>query len=123
MSSRRSDASTPQPMVAAARRGPSRRKPGPTDVAGKRMTPPKTGVKVRMYRTGLGDCFLLAFPKARPAAGRDAVYVLVDCGVFMGTPGSKEKMRAVAADIRDATGGRLDVLVITHEHWDHVSAF
>ena len=32
-------------------------------------------------------------------------------------------MRAVAADVVGATGGRLDVLVLSHEHWDHLSGF
>ena len=28
-----------------------------------------------------------------------------------------------SADIEAETGGRIDVLVVTHEHWDHVSGF
>ena len=73
-----------------------------------------------MYRTGgLGDCFLLAFGRAAGAAS----YVLIDCGVFLGTANSKERMQEVAEDIRQATGGKLDVIVATHEHWDHLSGF
>jgi hypothetical protein len=90
------------------------------------MTPPTQGVKVRMYRTGLGDCFLLAFPRSSAAdASRDAFYLLVDCGVYKGTPEPKNAtwIDKIVTDIRDATGGRLDLLVVTHEHWDHVSAF
>ncbi len=93
---------------------------------GGRMTPPIRGVKVRMYRTGLGDCFLLAFPRSRAAdASRDAFYLLVDCGVYKGTPEpyNATLIGKIVQNIRDATGGRLDLLVITHEHWDHVSAF
>src|SRR5690242_3836618 len=54
-----------------------------------RMEPPRTGVTVRMYRTGLGDCFLLAFPRGTPVPQRprEAFYMLVDCGVFFRTPG------------------------------------
>lgn len=91
--------------------------------AGKRMTAPQAGVKVRMYRTGLGDCFLLAFPKNGDP--EDPLYLMIDCGVYAGTPepGNRTRIRQIVEDIRDATGGRLDVLVITHEHWDHVSAF
>lgn len=90
------------------------------------MTPPARGVKVRMYRTGLGDCFLLAFPRSNPADGaRDAFYLLIDCGVYKGTPepDNATRIRQIVQNIRDATGGKLDLLVITHEHWDHVSAF
>jgi glyoxylase-like metal-dependent hydrolase (beta-lactamase superfamily II) len=87
----------------------------------KRMTAPKEGVKVRMYRTGLGDCFLLAFPKGT----EDSFYLMIDCGVYFRTPepGNATRIRRIVEDIRDATGGRLDVLAITHEHWDHVSGF
>ena len=49
--------------------------------------------------------------------------MLIDFGVLIGTEGAKEKMRNVARQIVEATGGRLDVLVATHEHWDHVSGF
>lgn len=96
--------------------------PGPKD----RMTPPAKGVKVRMYRTGLGDCFLLAFPKApTPADPHDVFYLLVDCGVYFRTPEPNNATRilTIVKHIAAATGGVLDLLVITHEHWDHVSAF
>jgi len=100
----------------------SKKDPG---VPGTLMKPPRKGVKVRMYRTGLGDCFLLAFP--RQAKGKDprakVFYMLIDCGVYYSTEGGGERMKMIVKDIRDSTGGCLDLLVITHEHWDHVSAF
>jgi hypothetical protein len=83
------------------------------------MTAPASGVTVRMYRQGLGDCFLLAFP----AAGERPFFMLIDCGVLLGTPQGGEKVRRVAEHILAATGGRVDVLVATHEHWDHLSGF
>jgi hypothetical protein len=85
-----------------------------------RMDPPSSGVKVRMYRVGgLGDCFLLAFR----TRSRRARYMLIDCGVFLGTKDGSKQLQAVARDIQAATGGRLHVLVATHEHWDHLSGF
>lgn len=84
------------------------------------MDPPETGIRVRMYRPGgLGDCFLLAF-RAADGSGR---YMLIDCGVFTGTPGGSDRMREIAADIAGATGNRLHVLAVTHEHWDHLAGF
>src|SRR3954453_18326610 len=74
--------------------------------------------RVRMYRQGLGDCFLLSFPKASGEA-----HILIDCGVLKGTESASEKIRRVAQSILDTTGGRLDALVVTHQHWDHVSGF
>src|SRR5688500_7339866 len=80
-------------------------------------------VLIRMYGQGVGDCFLLTFPRAGAGAGERPVHVLIDCGVVGGTPGGPERMRRVVRDVRETTGGRLDLLVITHEHWDHLSGF
>jgi hypothetical protein len=71
-----------------------------------------------MYRQGLGDCFLLTFPSA---AGER--HVLIDCGVLKGTEDAAAAMRAVAGNIMTTTGGALAALIVTHEHWDHVSGF
>ncbi len=80
--------------------------------------PKDAQVRIRMYRQGLGDCFLLTF------YGSDSPrHMLIDCGVLTGTPHAKQKIRNVAQSISDETGGRLDVLAVTHEHWDHVSGF
>jgi hypothetical protein len=84
-----------------------------------RLRPPTRGVTLRLYRQGLGDCFLLAFPREE----KEPFYLLIDCGVILGTPEPKLVMDAVVRDIAAATGGRIDLLVITHEHWDHVSGF
>jgi hypothetical protein len=35
----------------------------------------------------------------------------------------EEWMQRIARDIASTTGGRIDLLMITHEHWDHISAF
>jgi hypothetical protein len=91
----------------------------------KKTAPKKTapesgvGVKVRMYRQGLGDCFLLAFPSERKTPS----FVLIDCGVLLGTPDGGGRVHEVAEDILASTGGRLDLLIATHEHWDHLSGF
>lgn len=76
-------------------------------------------VRVRMYRQGLGDCFLLSFPRA----GQAPFHILVDCGVILGTPDAAAKMLRVVEDIATVTGGHLNVVVATHEHWDHLSGF
>lgn len=76
-------------------------------------------VRVRMYRHGLGDCFLLTFE----GRGAGPASALIDCGVLLGTEGAAEKMRAVLEDVGRTAGGRLAALVATHEHWDHLSGF
>lgn len=71
-----------------------------------------------MYRQGLGDCFLLTFPReGRP------LYMLIDCGVLLGTEDQTGWMERVAEDIRRTTDGHIDILIATHEHWDHLSGF
>lgn len=80
-------------------------------------------IRVRMYKRILGDCFLIL-------ARRDGnqANILIDCGVLQGVRGDKELMKAVAADIVEATKGDdgrsvIHLLVVTHEHHDHISGF
>jgi hypothetical protein len=75
-------------------------------------------VRIRMYRQGLGDCFLLTISTDSAPA-----HVLIDCGVLKGTENPDAVMCGVAENILEATGGHLEVLVATHEHWDHLSGF
>ncbi|MFN2397762.1 MAG: hypothetical protein ABR543_03805 [Gemmatimonadaceae bacterium] len=77
--------------------------------------PPK--VRVRMYRQGLGDCFLVSF-----FTGPKPVHMLIDCGT-LGATTTKVKMADVVKDISKTTSNHLHVLVATHEHKDHVSGF
>jgi hypothetical protein len=49
--------------------------------------------------------------------------MLIDCGVILGTHNVNDRLSEVIADLVAGTGGRVDVLVITHEHYDHVAAF
>src|SRR5262249_51620011 len=104
----------PHPRTPAARRtAPNSRprrpagEPADDEAAaptGQRMEAPAAGVKVRMYRTGLGDCFLLAFPRhPSPGDARDVFYMLVDCGVFYGTEGGGDRIKKIAGDIKAAT--------------------
>jgi beta-lactamase superfamily II metal-dependent hydrolase len=90
-----------------------------TTTSDKLLVPPATGVAVRMYNTGFGDCFLLAF---RSLAG-EARYVLIDCGVHQRWEGGKERLELVASDIAKATNKHLHVVAVTHEHTDHISGF
>jgi len=76
-------------------------------------------VRVRMYRHGLGDSFLLRFPKGDGSF----THIVIDSGVIKGTQSPKIRMMEVAEDIERETGGKIDILVVTHEHWDHVSGF
>jgi len=83
------------------------------------MLPDKNGVTVRMYDTGFGDCFLLAFR----AEDDTARYMLIDCGAHQSYSGGAAKLRKVAANIAEVTDNHLHVLVVTHGHWDHLAGF
>jgi hypothetical protein len=76
--------------------------------------------RIRMYRQGLGDCFLLTLPGKNGATFR----MLVDCGALKSKHYGATEMRNVVADIKKETkGAKLDVIALTHEHWDHISGF
>jgi hypothetical protein len=79
----------------------------------------KSRIKVRMYRQGLGDCFLLTLT----GKGGKPYYIVIDCGVILGTSNASAVVGKVVQNIIDTTDGKLDLLVATHEHWDHVSGF
>ena len=78
------------------------------------MTP---AVRVRMYRQGLGDCFLVTFD-----VGGDERHVLFDCGT-LGATTTGVKLADVVADIRKTTNDHLHLVIATHEHWDHLAGF
>ena len=101
-----------------SRRRP-RRAPAPSSRRARTATTAAGGkpVRVRMYRQGLGDCFLITFdPDGNP------VHMLIDCGT-LGATTTGQKLAAVLADIRKTTKNHLHLVVATHEHKDHVCGF
>lgn len=83
--------------------------------------PARYRAKIRMYRHGLGDCLLVTLP--RTGSERDTYTILIDCGVIQGTPDAQAVMTEVVDDIVAETKGTVDLLLATHEHWDHLSGF
>lgn len=81
------------------------------------------GLRIRMYQVGFGDCFLLSFEYGQPFAdGRTQRHVLIDFGTTsMG--GKLSSLRQIAPLIREHAKGKIDVIVVTHRHRDHLSAF
>lgn len=79
--------------------------------------PPAT---VRMYNVGFGDCFLVRFPTSSGVKK-----VLIDCGSLGKAPRPMSAIvTSVIEDLRDPDGvPRVDVLVVTHRHRDHISGF
>lgn len=81
----------------------------------------EVGVRVRMYRVGFGDFFLVTF------RGEDGslAHVIVDCGVFKGTSqeGDIGTLANAIAMMRDETQGKVSLIVMTHRHADHIAGF
>jgi len=73
---------------------------------------------------GFGDCFLLTveYDKA-DREGRTERHVLIDYGSTRSPEKYKRPMADVARQIETDCGGRLDVVVVTHRHKDHLGGF
>jgi hypothetical protein len=95
----------------------SAKKTGKKKAAVKKTPTRPPRVRVRMYRQGLGDCFLVTFDE-----GGDERHMLIDCGT-LGATTTGATLARVVKDIRATTNDHLHVLVATHEHLDHVSGF
>jgi hypothetical protein len=83
------------------------------------LVPARNEIIVRMYRQGLGDCFLLMLP----AGDSGTKYLLIDCGVHKRQTDGSVRLAQVLDNLVVATGSRIDVVVATHEHADHLSGF
>jgi len=77
-------------------------------------------VNVKMFQVGeLGDCFLLHFTEDNQES-----HVLIDCGSFRNSQASKDRLNAIVKNIKiSLKGKKLDVVVGTHQHNDHLSGY
>jgi beta-lactamase superfamily II metal-dependent hydrolase len=73
------------------------------------------GLRIRMYRVGFGDFFLLSVPTAAGAR-----HILIDCGVHAQDLGS---IREAVAQMAVDCGAKLALVIMTHRHADHISGF
>src|SRR4051794_11351516 len=74
------------------------------------------GIRIRMYRVGFGDFFLMSVP----AGDGGMAHVLVDCGVHahdLGVIGD------AVEQLKKDTDGKLALVIMTHRHADHISGF
>jgi beta-lactamase superfamily II metal-dependent hydrolase len=74
-----------------------------------------TGLRVRMYRVGFGDFFLLTVPTKKGPQ-----HILIDCGVHAG---DIKSMKACVQDLIKETDRKLALVIATHYHADHLSGF
>ena len=96
-----------------------------TTVAPPTSPPVPNRVSVRMYRGLLGDCFLLT-----QELGDSSFRALIDCGVLQCIGREKPqtgkgagRLARVVEDLARDAGGHLNLVIVTHAHYDHVSGF
>ena len=87
----------------------------------KSLTPPAPieidSITIRMYRLGTGDCFLIKYHSGK----KDVFTMMIDCGSCRG---DKDDFMPYLEDLAGSlTGKTIDLLVVTHEHNDHVNGF
>ena len=77
---------------------------------------PITKVTVHMYKMGTGDCFVLKFY----ANDEITFKMLIDCGYWTR---KRDEVSPFLDMLKQDVEDHVDVLVVTHEHTDHVSGF
>ena len=75
-------------------------------------------VRIRSYNVGFGDCYLITFRYP----GVRVRNVLIDFGSSEAS-GFSPDMLTIAEQIKVDCGGKLDMVVATHRHSDHISGF
>ena len=84
------------------------------------MAAKPSSIDIRAYNIGFGDCFLLTFNYGKD----EQRHMLVDFGTTRkpDDAGSDHELN-IAKDIAAVTNNKLDVVVATHRHKDHISGF
>ena len=77
---------------------------------------------IRVFDVGLGDCIYCRIPKAHKD-GRD-FHILIDCGTLSSTEYLSNAITCLKPLLPTIDGKRhVDLLVVTHEHKDHMTGF
>lgn len=77
---------------------------------------------IRLFDVGLGDCIYCRVPKAH-RDGRD-FHILIDCGTLSSTSYLSAAIENLKPSLPLIDGKlRVDLLVVTHEHKDHMTGF
>jgi len=76
-------------------------------------------IGVRMYDVGFGDCFLVTIPTSQGDRR-----ILFDCGsVKKGSRDMDSVVKTLIGDVTEKRVARIDVVVCTHRHKDHIAGF
>lgn len=77
-------------------------------------------LRIRMYRVGFGDFFLVTVPSSDGPQ-----HILVDCGVTRGKTGKGDiaSIKSAVRHMAGETNGKLALIIVTHRHQDHIIGF
>ena len=114
--SRKHSTTATRPSTEPAPQTPPAEQPAPQPGGQGNRIGGAAGIRIRMYRVGFGDFFLLTL------TGADGVprHILIDCGVHAMNLGS---IQAAISQLKADTGGQLALVIMTHRHADHISGF
>jgi hypothetical protein len=77
---------------------------------------------IRLFNVGLGDCIYCRIPEGHES-GRD-FNILIDCGTLSSTALLGDAIAALTPLLPEVEGKHhVDLLVVTHEHKDHMTGF
>lgn len=80
---------------------------------------------IRVYDVGLGDCIYVRIP-GESGDNNGAFHMLIDCGTWSSETLLAAALKQLASELPIAADGekkRLDLVVVTHEHKDHIAGF
>ena len=86
----------------------------------------KEEILVRIYKVGCGDCIFIRVPD-----NGNIFHILIDCGNYFGQEAVElgkaisnvEELLNDKNLVLEDRRGHLDLLVATHQHWDHIKGF
>ena len=81
-----------------------------------------TSAQLFVYQVGFGDCFLLRF-NYKTGKSRHVLIDFGSMGMRKDATTAADRMLRIAEDIKEKCGGKLNVVVATHRHADHISGF
>lgn len=79
---------------------------------------------IRIYDVGLGDCIYVRIP-GKTARRDHAFHMLIDCGTWSEASLLAASIKQLESELPAGANGkrRLDLVVVTHEHKDHIAGF
>jgi beta-lactamase superfamily II metal-dependent hydrolase len=104
----------------SAKKVAAKKAPAKKVAAKKAAGKPLTSLRIRMYRVGFGDFFLITVP-----TDSGPQHIVVDCGVYDGPlhNGDIATIKTAVRHMAEETDSKLALIIVTHRHADHIIGF